>query len=552
MTQAPQSNEPLWWQRGIIYQIYPRSFKDIDRNGIGDLAGITSKLGYLSDTLGIDAIWLSPFYPSPMADFGYDVANYTDVDPIFGTLADFDKLVAEAHRCAIQVIIDLVPNHTSDRHPWFIESRSSRNNPRREWYVWRDPKPTGEPPNKWLSVFGGSAWELDSATGQYYLHSFLKEQPDLNWRNPAVKAAMFDAVRFWLDRGVDGFRIDVAHYIMKDPDLRDNPPNPGGKPTLFKPFGDYDSQIHLYDKGHRDVHGVMREFRQLLDSYSAKRPRFSVGEIHIFDWLEWASYYGEKLDELHMPFNFTLIGAAWNSQVVRAAVDGIEAALRSLPTGAWPNFVLGNHDEHRIASRIGTEPARAAMMLLLTLRGTPTMYYGDEIGMHDVEVPPDREQDPWGKRVPGLALGRDPERTPMQWDASPNAGFADPGVTPWLPVAPDYAAINVAAEQTDPKSMLSLTCRLIQIRRETPALHSGTYRAVDQVPPDCFVYMRQHGNQRRLIAINFSGEERMLSLPEFGKGRMILSTHLDREASADLASFHLRGHEGCIIAMPEE
>ncbi|MGD2157756.1 MAG: alpha-amylase family glycosyl hydrolase, partial [Anaerolineales bacterium] len=314
----------LWWQTGVIYQIYPRSFKDTNANGVGDLRGIISKLDYLSEILGVDAIWLSPFYPSPMKDFGYDVSNYTDVDPLFGDLSTFELLLAEAHQRGIKIIIDLVPNHTSDQHPWFQESRSSQDNPKRDWYIWANPKPIsvsnkGEhqemgPPNNWLSVFGGSAWEWDEHTGQYYLHSFLKEQPDLNWRNPEVKNAMFNVVRFWLDRGVDGFRVDVAHYIMKDPDKRDNPTSSGIAQSIHRPLGEYDTQYHIYDKGHPDNHQIYREFRMLLDEYSRNQPRMAIGEIHIYDWEEWVSYYGRDLDELHMPFNFHMLGAPWEAQ----------------------------------------------------------------------------------------------------------------------------------------------------------------------------------------------------------------------------------------------
>ncbi|MCC7450586.1 MAG: DUF3459 domain-containing protein [Anaerolineae bacterium] len=536
------TQEPLWWQRGIVYQIYPRSFKDSNGDGIGDLPGIIDKLDYVQ-MLGVDAIWLSPFYPSPMADFGYDVANYTDVDPIFGTLADFDRLVEAAHQRNLHVIIDFVPNHSSDQHPWFVESRSSRDNPKRDWYVWVDAKPDGSPPNNWLSHFGGPAWTWDETTGQYYLHSFLKEQPDLNWRNPAVKAAMFDVIRFWLERGVDGFRIDVAHYIMKDPDLRDNPPNLE-PPKFTKRRPHYDSLLHVYDKGHADVHAVYREFRKLLDSYSTERPRFAVGEIHVFDWPVWGSYYGEQLDELHMPFNFALINAAWQTKVIRYVVDSIEA---SIPKGAWPNYVLGNHDEHRIVTRIGTAQARTAMMLLLTLRGTPTMYYGDEIEMHDVDIPPGRERDPYGIRVPGQGLGRDPERTPMQWDASPNAGFTRPGVETWLPIADDYERVNVAAELNDSTSMLALTRHLIDLRRSTPALHSGDYRPVSDTPDECYVYLRSQGDEQRLIALNFSDKEQTLALSAFGQGRVLISTRLDRKGAVDLAALYLRADEGCII-----
>jgi glycosidase len=329
----------LWWQRGVIYQVYPRSFCDSTGNGVGDLPGITSKLDYLADTLGVDAIWLSPFYRSPMADFGYDVADYTAVDPLFGTLADMDQLLAKAHQRDLRVIVDLVPNHTSDQHPWFIESRSARDNPKRDWYVWADARADGSPPNNWLSVFGGEAWEWDTATGQYYLHSFLKEQPDLNWRNPEAREAVFEVVRFWLERGVDGFRIDVAHYIMKDPEMRDNPPNWDLNLAIHRSLGAYDSQIHLYDKGHADVHHVYRELRRLLDSYSAERPRMSIGEVHLFDWQEWASYYGQDLDELHMPFNFHLLKVLWQVPAIRETVAGVEAAV---PPGGWPNYVLGN------------------------------------------------------------------------------------------------------------------------------------------------------------------------------------------------------------------
>ncbi|MBZ0317079.1 MAG: alpha-glucosidase C-terminal domain-containing protein [Anaerolineae bacterium] len=539
-----KSSEALWWQRGVIYQIYPRSFKDNNNDGIGDLQGVIRKLDYLAE-LGIEAIWLSPIYPSPMADFGYDVSDYCDINPMFGTLEDFDTLVKEAHQRGLSVIIDFVPNHSSDQHPWFIESRSSRNNPKRNWYFWADSLEDGSPPNNWLSVFGGSAWEWDETTQQYYLHSFLKEQPDLNWRNPEVKQAMLNAVRFWLERDVDGFRIDVAHFIMKDPHLSDNPPNVEMK-TDFKPLGDYDSQLHIHDTGHPDIHGVMREFRTLLDSYSALRPRFSVGEIHIFDWAEWAKYYGEKLDELHMPFNFGFIGTAWNPQIFQKVIEGVEAAV---PQGAWPNYVLGNHDEHRIASRVGADAARSAMLLLLTLRGTPTIYYGDEIGMHDVDIPPELEQDPWGKNVKGMGLGRDPERTPMQWDASANAGFSAAGVQTWLPIADDYAEINVANQQKDTHSMLALTSRLLALRRATPALHVGSYKTVHQSNEHCLAYIREYEGERWLIALNFSDAAQTLNLPISQSGQIVLSTGLDREESVNLGSLHLRANEGCLIKL---
>jgi alpha-glucosidase len=539
------TNELLWWQRAVIYQIYPRSFQDTTGNGIGDLEGVIQRLDYLAD-LGIGAIWLSPFYPSPMADFGYDVSDYTDVHPMFGDLATFDRLVAEAHNRDIHVIIDFVPDHTSDQHPWFIESRSSRESPKRDWYYWRDPQPDGSPPNNWISNFGGPAWEWDEATRQYYLHSFLKEQPDLNWRNLEVKAAMFGVLRFWLEREVDGFRIDVAHYIGKDPDLRDNPLNPNPQGMLHRPTRDYDSLIHIHDKGHPYAHEIFRELRQLLDAYSAERPRYSVGEIHVFDWQKWASYYGDELDELHMPYDFALLNADWQAQAVRRVVDSLEAAI---PPGAWPNYVLGNHDYWRVASRYGEAQARVAAMLLLTLRGTPTVYYGEEIGMTDVEIPPEKQQDPFGLRLPGF--DRDRNRTPMQWSAAPNAGFSPPDTAElWLPLSPNYEEVNVEREMGDPTSMLTLYRRLLALRRASPALYGGSYAPLDNVPDACYVYLREADGARDLIALNFSDAEQTISLTEpAGSARVLLSTHLDREGALNLQGVRLRPNEGCIIAL---
>jgi alpha-glucosidase len=536
----------LWWQTGVIYQVYPRSFKDSNGDGIGDLQGVIQKLDYLSGTLGIDAIWLSPFYPSPMADFGYDISDYTSVDPLFGSLADFDELTTQVHRRGMKIIIDFVPNHTSNQHPWFLESRSSRQSPKRSWYVWADAKSDGALPNNWLSVFGGPAWEWDETTGQFYLHKFLKEQPDLNWRNPEVQEAMFGVVRFWLERGVDGFRIDVAHYIMKDPLFRDNPPNLSAKTSIHKPLGAYDTQLHLYDKGHPDVHALYRRFRKLLDAYSVDQPRMSVGEIHIFDWKEWASYYGEQLDELHMPFNFALLGVKWQASAVRHVVDALESVL--LP-GAWPNYVMGNHDESRLASRIGLNAARLAAMLLLTLRGTPTLYYGDEIGMTDVPISPDQQQDPWGIRVPGL--GRDSCRTPMQWDSSPNAGFSS-DETPhlWLPLSKDHQQVNVQRHLEVAGSILNLYIQLLRCRKNSPALKYGSYRPLDARNDDCFVFLREaDGFPAVLVLLNFSPQDVSVSFSQLGVGSYLLSTFLDRTGRVDLNNLRIRGNEGLIIEL---
>jgi alpha-glucosidase len=535
----------LWWQTGVFYIVYVRSFKDTTGDGVGDLAGVTEKLDYLSDTLGIDAIWIAAVYPSPMADFGYDVSHYTDILPLFGDLATFDELVAQAHRRGLKVIVDYIPNHSSDQHRWFVESRCSRDHPKRDWYIWVDPKPDGSPPNNWLSVFGGSAWEWDDATGQYYMHSFLREQPDLNWRNPALKEAMFDVARFWMERGVDGFRIDCAHHVIKDDELRDNPPNPKPADTAYKPLGEYDSQLHLYDRERPDVHPVWREFRHVLDGYSSGQPRAAFGEIHVFDWPEWVKYYGEQLDELHMPFNLGLVGIEWKVQAILNVVDGIEAAL---PPGAWPNYMLDNFDESRVATRYGQAAVRVAAMLLLTLRGTPTLCYGEEIGMTNVPIPPELEQDPFGLRVPGL--GRDPYRTPMQWDAGPNAGFSAPD-TPrlWLPLADDYREVNVERELADQTSILNLYRRLLAYRKASPALQWGDYQTLDDVPEGCYVYMRKANGHRTLIALNFIRAEQRIALRAMGTGKIAISTHLDREGAVDLAKLFLRGDEGVIIEL---
>jgi glycosidase len=540
----PDNNEYHWWQSGVIYQIYPRSFMDANGDGIGDLAGITQRLDYLSATLGIDAIWLSPFYPSPMADFGYDVADYIDIDPVFGDMDDFDQLIKGAHDRGLKVIIDYVPNHSSDQHAWFIESSSSRDNPKRDWYTWRDARPDGSPPNNWLSVFGGSAWEWHPPTGQYYLHSFLKEQPDLNWRDPHLKEAMFDVLRFWLDREIDGFRIDVAHFLMKDPQLRDNPLKKTLGSDFHKPLGDYDSQVLLHSQNHGDIHPLYREIRQLLDEYSTVRPRVSIGEIHMFEWDKWAQYYGQDLDELHMPMNFQLLGVDLQAEKVRQVVDSLE---RAMPSGAWPNYVLGNHDETRIASRYGEAGARLATMLLLTLRGTPTLYYGDEIGMQEASISPEDQQDPWGIRVPGL--GRDGCRTPMQWNNQPQAGFSpNDASSPWLPINKNFKQANVDIQLREPGSILNLYRQLLALRKSSPALQVGSYTQIEDVHEGCFAYRRTlSGSPGYVILLNFSAQDLTLNTGESGDGIIKLSTYLDREENVDFAQLSLRKHEGVIV-----
>ena len=535
----------LWWQTGVIYQIYPRSFMDSNGDGVGDLPGITERLDYLSDTLGVDAIWLSPIYPSPMHDFGYDVADYCDIHPMFGTLADFDRLLEETHRRGLKMILDLVPNHTSDEHPWFLESRGSRDNPKRDWYIWRDPAADGGPPNNWLSHFGGPAWTFDETTGQYYLHQFVKQQPDLNYRNPDVVEAMLDAMRFWLDRGVDGFRVDVIGLMMKDPEFRDEPLNPNWDGIY--PFSKLQ---HIYTANLPEVHDLIGRMRRLLDSYD---DRMMVGETYLPND-ELMKYYGTTdMLECHLPFNFQLILAKWIAPGVRKMVDDYEAVL---PGDAWPNWVLGNHDQHRLATRVGPSQARVANMLLLTLRGTPTSYYGDELGMEDVAIPPEKIQDPPAVNQPEIAhiVGRDPERTPMQWDDSPNAGFSAPEVEDlWLPIAANYTEVNVTSELKDPHSFLNYYRRLLATRKATPALLWGDYLSHDlnstEAQQTCFVYERRTEDQRVLVALNFSGQDQTISLPASGKGRIVLSTNLDRDEDVDLAGFTLRPNEGCILAL---
>jgi alpha-glucosidase len=519
-----------WWQRGVIYQIYPRSFQDSNGDGIGDLPGIIRRLDHVV-TLGIDAIWISPIYPSPMADFGYDVTDYCNVAGVFGNLADFDRLVAEAHRRGLRLILDFVPNHTSNEHPWFIESRSSRANPKRDWYIWRDAGAEGALPNNWLSRFGGPAWEWDGRTNQYYYHSFLKEQPDLNWRNPAVKQAMYDVLRFWLDRGVDGFRVDVLWLLIKDDQFRDNPVNPGYVPGESS----HDRLLPFYTANRPEVHAIVAEMRSVTDTYP---DRVLIGEIYL-PIEQLVTYYGHDLKGAHLPFNFQLLQTAWNAASIAQIMEEYEAAL---PHGAWPNWVLGNHDKERIASKIGSAQARVAAMLLLTLRGTPTIYYGEEIGMKDVPIAPEQVHDPAEKNEPGLGLGRDPERTPMPWDGSLLAGFTSG--EPWLPLGADHARVNVEGLRESRRSILNLYRRLIDLRRDKPVLTHGSIDAVT-VQGNILKYERRQGDQRIVIALNLAHERaRVLSLPS---GRLLLSTDLDRAGEDVGASASLRADEGIII-----
>lgn len=522
--------ERLWWERGVVYQIYPRSFADSTGNGIGDLEGIRQRVPYLAEVLGVDAVWLSPFYPSPQKDFGYDVANYVDVAPEYGTLEDFDRLRAELHSHGLKLIVDFVPNHSSDQHHWFIEAASSRHNPKRDFYVWADPKPDGSEPNNWLSLFGGKAWEWHEPTGQYYLHTFLKEQPELNWRNPELEAEMHDVLRFWMERGVDGFRIDVAHFMMKHPDMPDNPPTEDVPSDQYKDMGEYDTLDPIHSKGHPDIHPLYRRLRAVIDEYE---DRYTIGEVHLFDWDEWAGYFGENLDGMHQPFNFALMGSAHSSADVRAVVEGQEGVL---PDGAWPNYVLGNHDEPRIATRYGEASIRRLAVLLLTLRGTPTMYYGDELGMLQGSF--DSQLDPWGRNVEGL--GRDGCRTPMQWTAG--GGFSDNDET-WLPMGPELATRNVESQLADPMSTLNLYRALLAARKQSGALAIGDYRELSSPDEEVLVFERRFGVDAVVVAINFGAGSPSVTVD----GSVLVST--DLRSGVTNGEWILEPHGAVIVAI---
>jgi alpha-glucosidase len=525
--------EPPWWQKAVIYEIYPRSFQDSDGDGVGDLAGIVQRIDYLS-WLGVDAVWICPIYPSPMADFGYDVADYVGIDPLFGTLEDFDRLVAALHTRGIRLILDFVPNHTSDQHPWFKEARSSRDHPGRDWYIWRDPGPGGGPPNNWVSQAGGSAWEFDPASGQYYYHAFLACQPDLNWRNPAVREAMYDALRFWLARGVDGFRVDVFWHMIKDAEFRDDPLNPDyreGQP-------DFRRVQPLHSADQPGVHEIALQMRRVVDEYPGER--VLIGEIYL-PVERLVAYYGPELTEIHLPFNFNLMWAKWRPATVAQLIQAYEAVL---PAGGWPTWVLGNHDQARIATRLGAAQARVAMVLLLTLRGTPTLYYGDELGLANVPIPPGRERDPFGIRQPGTGQGRDPVRTPMPWDRSSNCGFTTG--EPWLPLGEDHAARSVEAQRHDPDSMLSLTRALLELRRREPALSIGDWAPL-AVEEDILVYARTWRDQRFIVALNLQSAPRAVRRRELA-GRVALSTRAARAGERIGDRLELAGNEAVIIA----
>jgi alpha-glucosidase len=482
-----------WWQHAVFYEIYPRSFADSNHDGVGDLNGIASHLDYLR-WLGVDAVWLTPMFPSPQVDFGYDVSDYENVDPQYGTLADMDRLIAEAKKQNIRMILDFVMNHTSDQHPWFLESSSSRTNPKRNWYVWRDSVQGNQPPNNWVSIFGGPAWKFDPKTNQWYYHYFYPQQPDLNWRNPAVEQAMFDVTRWWYRRGIAGFRLDAVDNLFEDPDLRDNPLVDDQKNAYGDPV-----ENEIYNKNLPEVHDILQGLRRVADESNA----VLIGETWTKDTAELKAYYGAHGNELHMPmdFMFTTVNRLSAPEFRRqiAAVDG---------AGGWPVYVLSNHDIRRVYDRYGDgkhndQIAKLMAALYLTLRGTPILYYGEEIGMENND--PKRKEDvkdPIGKLGWPKVKGRDGERTPMQWDAGPNAGFSS--AVPWLPVDPRFSEYNVAVERQDPGSILNFYRRLLALRHTDPSLREGQYVPLNQDDDDVLAYFRSYQGRNVLVLLNMS------------------------------------------------
>jgi alpha-glucosidase len=520
-SSGPANASHPWWQHAVFYEIYPRSFADSNNDGIGDLRGIASKLDYLKD-LGVDAIWITPCFPSPQVDFGYDVSDYENIDPMYGTLADFDFLASEAKKRNIHIILDFVVNHTSDQHKWFLESKSSRTSPYRDWYIWRDGKGPGEPPNNWVSAFGGSAWKFDPTTNQYYYHFFYPEQPDLNWRNPAVKDAMFDVTRWWYKRGVSGFRLDAVDTLFEDPNLKDNPIVKPGKNAFGDPF-----EQNKYNTKLPEVHEVLRGLRKVANEYDA----VLIGETWTANVAELNRYYGKGNNELQLPmdFLFTMVNKLSPSEF-RKQIAEVDAA-----TG-WPTFVISNHDIARSYDRYGDgkhndEIAKLMAALYLTLRGSPIIYYGEEIGMKT--TPPTRREDvkdPIGRKGWPKEKGRDGERTPMQWDDSANAGFSKG--TPWLPVPPTYKTHNVAEESKDPDSVLEFYKSVLKLRHTNAALLNGKYKAINEQDANVLSYLRVDGDQAVVVALNMSDAPRKVSVDLKRRGFASIKDLLTTEKSA--------------------
>jgi len=523
-----------WWRQAVFYEIAPISFQDSNGDGKGDLPGLIGRIDYL-DSLGIDAVWLTPIFPSPMRDLGYDISDFCSVDPLYGSLEDFDQLVSGLHQRGIRLILDFVPNHTSAEHPWFVESRLSRCSPKRGWYVWADPAPNGGPPNNWLSRFGGSAWQWDSNSRQYYYHSFLIEQPDLNWRNAEVRTAMHEVLRFWMRRGVDGFRVDASAVLVEDDLLRDDPPDHDAGPDTPPP--QRLKRIFTDDRG--ESMGYLEEIRSVIDEFAE---RVLSGEVQgKTDRI--GHFYGEKKPRFHLPLNFALLDSPWDALSLQGNID---AYLNAIPAEGWPDWVIGGHDKKRIASKIGQAQARTLAMLLLTLKGTPFLFAGDELGMEQVEIPRHRIQDPFEKLVAGYGLNRDPQRSPMRWDATASGGFTSG--EPWLPMGNDVAERNVALFKDDRRSLLSLYRNLIALRRRERVLRQGDYKPL-RSRNDILVYARVDGGQEILVALNTVDQPRLLEWP--GDGMLLLSSYLDGSERAVKGPVLLRPDEGIIIRIKQ-
>jgi alpha-glucosidase len=513
-----------WSGHETIYQVYPLSFMDANGDGRGDLKGIISRLDYIRN-LGVDAIWLSPFYCSSMFDFGYDVVDHRRVDPLFGTLKDADCLIAGAHRRSLRVMFDFVGNHTSSLHPWFRLSKSSRSNAKRDWYVWKDPAPDGRPPNNWLSVFGGSAWTYDETTSQYYLHSFLKEQPDLNWRNPEAVREMIAVMEFWLKRGVDGFRMDAVYFMMKDPLFRDDPRNAGFRASSDDPF---ERLRHIHSQHHPDTFSLLRRLGRVTARYGA----LMIGEAHL-TVREMQPFYRRTDPRRYMPMNLNLIDLPWTAEAYRKFLASYE---RSLTPGDFPNYILGNHDRSRVATRLGDARARAAAVLQLTLRGMPFIYYGEEIGMKDIHVDSGHAHDPFGVLVPGLQLGRDPQRSPMRWTAGPYAGFGK--AEPWLPIGGNTKKLNVEHEQSDPHSFLTLYRTLLRLRK-MKALRSGKLRLMTS-GNGILAFRREAAGSSVVVVVNFTGKPQRVSVGAVKEATVLCDSALKRKVGSAINLHHLQ------------
>lgn len=537
-----------WREVNAIYQIYPRSFKDSTSSGVGDLRGVIEKLDYIhghKDSLGIDAIWFSPIFTSPMADMGYDVSNYCGIDQLFGTLDDFKELVSEAHKRGINVMLDFVPNHTSNEHPWFLESRSSSGNDKKDYYVWRDAKPDGSEPNNWLSIFGGSAWEWDDSRKQYYLHTFLKQQPDVNWDNPMVRDEMKRVIRFWMDLGVDGIRADAVRWISKDPAFRDDPKNPKYRGTGTK--NTFDSLIHKYSRFWKNLFPYLRELTDVMQEYDN---RIIIFEDYPDDNYstkdQYLGFYNVN-PEIAMPFNFEGLHSKFDATVFRSFITEFQGMLD--PSVHRPVYCFGNHDQGRMVSRYGNpEKARLIALLQQTLPGLPTVYYGDELGMPNTPITHEQIRDISAFSSGDDSVSRDPERTPMQWEKSEFVGFSD--VEPWLPVGENVKLHNVESQLHEPDSFLSLYRRLLRLRARHAILRNGSYEAFGDTDKNVFIYSRRLNDEHVLIALNFSGKKQSFCLPH--KGRVLCCTHpVDYpDISAD-GTITLRPYEGALVECSE-